>query len=128
MRQTITVIVLKDVAQATRNALWALFSFEAERVAQGAQDYVWRQTDHLPILQELYHRYQQLGIAMAYTFENFRQDLARELVVELPPEERLRGLPPEERLRGLPPEERLRGLSEAELQQLQQWLQGKLRH
>ena len=128
LRQSITVIVLKDVAQATRNALWALFSFKADRVAQGAQDYVWRQADHLPILQELYHRYQQLGMAMAYTFENFRQDLARELVVELPPEERLRGLPPEERLRGLPPEERLRGLSEAELQQLQQWLQGKLRH
>ena len=47
---------------------------------------------------------------MAYTVENFRQDLAQELVVELPPEERLRGF------------------SEAELQQLQQWLQGKLRH
>jgi hypothetical protein len=48
---------------------------------------------------------------MPYTFEDFRYDLALELVQELPPEERLRGLPVEERLRGLPVEERLRGLS-----------------
>ena len=137
LRQPITVIVLKEIAPATRNALWALFSFEAGRVAQGAQDYVWRQPDHLPILQELYHCYQQVGVAMSYTFENFRQDLARELVLELPVEERLRGLPPEEllrrvppeeRLRGLPPEERLRGLSEAELEYLRQFfLQGQLK-
>ena len=93
LHQPITVIVLKEVATATRNALWALFSFDAERVAQGAQDYVWRQSDHAPILQELYHRYQHVGIAMAYTFEDFQKDLARRLVLELPPEERLRGLP-----------------------------------
>ena len=145
LHQPITVIVLKEVATATRNALWALFSFEAERVAQGAQDYVWRQADHAPILQELYHRYQHVGIAMAYTFEDFQKDLARRLVLELPPEERLRacpeerlrglppeerlrGLPPEERLRGLPPEERLRGLSEEELHRLKQLLDGKLKH
>ena len=36
MSQPITVIVLKEVARVTRNALWALFSFEAERVAQAA--------------------------------------------------------------------------------------------
>jgi hypothetical protein len=33
--------------------LWALFSFEAARVTQGARDYVWRQTDHLSLLREL---------------------------------------------------------------------------
>ena len=146
LQQPITVIVLKEIAPATRNALWALFSFEAKRVAQGAQDYIWRQPDHLPILQELYHCYQQVGIAMSYTFENFRQDLARELVLELPvedrlrglppeellrrvpPEDRLRGLPPEDRLRGLPPEDRLRGLSEAELEYLRQFLEGERKH
>jgi hypothetical protein len=112
LRQPITVIVLKEVAPVTRNALWALFSFEAQRVAQGAQDYVWRQPDHLPIRQELYHCYQQVGVAMSYTFENFRQDLARELVLELPVEERLRGLPAEERLHGL---------SDAELEYLRQF-------
>ena len=137
LHQPITVIVLKDVARATRNALWALFSFDADRVAQGAQDYVWRQPDHASVLPELYYRYQHVGIAMAYTFEDFQRDLARRLVLELPPEERLRGLPPEERLRGLPPEERLRGLppeerlrglSEEDLKRLQQLLENKLKH
>ncbi len=92
LSRPITVIVLKDVATATRNALWALFSFEADRVTQGAWDYVWRQHDHVSILQELYHRYQQEGIAMSYIFEDFQRDLARRLVLELPPEERLRGV------------------------------------
>ena len=82
----------------------------------------------MSILQELYHRYQEVGIAMSYTFENFQRDLARRLVMELSPEERLRGLPPEERLRGLPPEERLRGLSEEELQRLRQLLDSQLKH
>jgi hypothetical protein len=72
----------------TRNAIWALFSFEADRVARGARDYVWRQADHLSLLRELHHRYQHEGIAMAYTFEDFQKDLARRLVLELPPEER----------------------------------------
>ncbi|WP_295453846.1 hypothetical protein [uncultured Thiodictyon sp.] len=68
----------------------------------------------MPVLNEIYHRYRELGIAMPYTFEDFRHDLALELVQELPPEERLRGLAPAERLRGLPVEERLRGLPSQE--------------
>ena len=96
-----------------------MFSFEAARVAQGARDYVWRQADHVSLLRKLYHRYQHEGIAMAYTFEDFERDLARRLVSELPPEERLRGLPPEERLRGL---------SEEELRRLRQLLDTQLKH
>jgi hypothetical protein len=88
-------------------------------VARGARDYVWRQADHLSLLRELHHRYQHEGIAMAYTFEDFERDLARRLVSELPPEERLRGLTPEERLRGL---------SEEELQRLRQFLDTQLQH
>jgi hypothetical protein len=58
-------------------------------------------------------------IAMAYTFEDFERDLARRLVLELPPEERLRGLSEEERLRGL---------SEEELRRLRQLLDTQLKH
>ncbi len=126
--QPMTIIVLKEVEIAARNALWELFSFEADKVAQGARDYQWRQADHVPILQELYYRYRQWGIAMPYTFEDFRRDLAKELLKELPPEERLRGLPPEERLRGLPPEERLCGLSEEELVRMQSLLESTRKH
>ncbi len=38
LHQPITVIDLREVATATRNAIWALFSFEADRVARGARD------------------------------------------------------------------------------------------
>ena len=106
----VTVIVPRAVERAPRNALWELFSAEAERVAEGARDFHWQAADHLPILNELYHRYHEAGLCMSYTIEDFRRDVALEMLPELPPEERLRGLPPEERLRGLPPEERLRGL------------------
>ena len=44
---------LRAVRGATRNALWALFGFEAARMAQGARDYVWRQADHVSLLREL---------------------------------------------------------------------------
>jgi hypothetical protein len=141
----ITLIVLREVETCPRNALWSLFSFEAARVALGAESYRWRQDDHLPILETIYQRYRETGIPMSYTFEDFRHDYERELLKRLPPEERLRGLPPEEltrrltpeerlrglppeelarrlppeeRLRGLPPEDRLRGLSDAELDRL----------
>ena len=108
--QSVTLIVLREVEICPRNALWALFSFEAARVALGAESYRWRQDDHLPILETIYQRYRETGIPMSYTFQDFRHDVALEMLDRLPPEERLRGLPPEERLRGLPPEERLRGL------------------
>jgi hypothetical protein len=135
--QSVTLIVLREVETCPRNALWALFSFEAARVARGAESYRWRQDDHLPILETIYQRYRETGIPMSYTFQDFRHDVAlemldrltpeerlrglppEELARRLPPEERLRGVPPEERLRGVPPEERLRGLSDAELDRLE---------
>jgi hypothetical protein len=124
LQRTITVIVPREVEPVPRNALWELFSFEAERVVQGARDYRWRQDEHASVLNEIYHRYREQGVTMSYTFEDFRHDLARELLQELPPEERLKGLPPEQRLKGLPPEElrkrlppeeRLKGLPPEEI-------------
>ncbi len=113
--RNITLIVLREVESCPRNALWALFSFEAARVALGAENYRWRQDDHLPILETIYQRYCQTGIPMSYTFEDFLHDYALEMLERLTPEERLRGLPPEELLRGLSPEELLRELSPEEL-------------
>lgn len=118
--RAVTLIVLPEVASAPRNALWDLFSFQAKRVQHGATTYRWRQPDHVPLINEIYQRYRELGIAMSYTFDDFHRDRAVELLKRMPPEERLRGLateeilrvlPTEERLRGLPTEERLRGLS-----------------
>jgi hypothetical protein len=118
----LTLIVLRDVEPAPRNALWELFSFQAEKIIQGAKDYHWRHRDHIPILDQIYHRYRELGIDMPYTFDDFRHDLALELLKELPPEERLRGLPPEELARRLSPEDRLLGLNAEELARLRELL------
>ncbi len=60
---------------------------------------------------------------MAYTFEDFRRDLARETLPELTPEERVRGLLPEELVRSLRPEDRLLGLSDEELVRLKDLLE-----
>ena len=106
--RAVTLIVLREVEPTPRNALWDLFSFQAEKVQQGAKAYRWRQPDHVPVLNEIYHRYRELGIAMPYTFDDFRRDLALELLQELPTEERLRGMSPEEILRGLDDAERAR--------------------
>lgn len=122
LNREITLILPREVEPEPRNALWELFSFEAARVILGAQNYHWRQPDRVSILNEIYHHYQSTGIAMPYTFEDFRRDVAREVLPELSPEERLRGLPPEERLRGLAPEERLRDLDEVGLARLRELL------
>jgi hypothetical protein len=115
LQRAITVIVPREVEPVPRNALWELFSFETERVVQGARNYRWRQEEHASVLNEIYHRYRELGVTMSYTFEDFRHDLARELLQELPPEERLKGLPPEEILKGLGDEDiaRLKALLES---------------
>lgn len=104
----VTLIVPRQVERAPRNALWELFSAETERVRDGARHYRWRTNDHLPILSTLYASYQQAGLSMSYTIDDFRRDLALEMLPQLTAEERLRGLPPEERLRGLSDEERAR--------------------
>jgi len=124
LSQSITIIVLKRVAAEPRNALWELFSFEAERIREGMQAYQWRDEQHIQILHELYHKYHEKGFSMGYTFEDFRRDVALEVLPTLPPEEllqkfspedRLKGLSPEELLKRLSPEERLKGLASEEL-------------
>ena len=123
LTRQITVIVLKEVANSSRNALWELFSFQPEKVTRGVKDYRWRDQDHQPILEEIYDRYQQIGIAMSYSFDEFRYDLAKRLVHEYPLDDLLEDFSPEERLRGLPPEERLQGLTEEEIEELKQILE-----
>lgn len=65
-------------------------------------------TNHTPpsadvstIINRLIASYRQEGLVMPYTMNDFRKEVALEVMEELSPEERLRGLPPEERLRGL---------------------------
>jgi len=115
----VSVLVLSEMPERERNAIWLLFSGVPAKVASGATHYHGHTEGTSGILNRLFERYQVEGITMPYTMEDFRRDVTREILEEtpheellrlLPPEERLRDIPPEERLRGLTPEERLRGL------------------
>jgi hypothetical protein len=106
----IRIIVTSQVPQTPRNAIWQLFSGRPDNVRYGSEAFQWHRADHATLLQQLYTSYAEEGITMAYTWDDFFRDVAREHVQELPPEERLAGLGPEERLAGIGPEERLAGL------------------
>lgn len=145
LNRDITLIVPKEVEPHPRNALWELFSFEVERVAQGAKDYHWRQSDYVPILEGLYQYYPELGDVMAYTIQDFHRDLARErlkkmsareILSEFSPEEILNELSPDDLRRGIAPEklvdtllseESLQGLSKEKLARLRAYLDETLK-
>jgi len=117
--QRIRIIVLSQVPQAERNAIWQLFSAEAEKVQYGADHYLWRQENYNKLIYQLYRYYHVEGVAMPYTWEDFEREFDQELLERVPAEERIKGLPPEVRLKGLPPEVRLKGLpAEARLKGL----------
>jgi hypothetical protein len=85
------------------------------------------------VAQQIYQfRLQGPEFAMQHLGSEQMEQMLRDFLATLPPEERLEGLPPkerlkglspEERLEGLSPEERLRGLSPEELERLRQILQ-----
>jgi len=106
----IRIIVLSQVPKVERNAIWQLFSAEAEKVQYGADHYQWRRQNYSKLINKLYQYYHIEGIAMPYTWEDFEREYDQELLERLTPEERLKGLPAEERLKGLPVEARLKGL------------------
>ncbi len=120
----VRVVVLGEVPEVPRNALWSLYSWRPERVVRGRRAYRWKCPDTSTVVAQLYASYRAEGLEMPYTLEDYKKDLLDEVVKVLPakevlgkfrPEERLQGLRPEERLRGLRPEERLQGLRPEEV-------------
>lgn len=111
----VRILVLSEMPDEERNALWNLFSAVPERVASGASHYHGRSGQTRSIIDELREQYGLEGITVPYTMDDFVRDYTREHLNLLPPEERIRGMSPEEILRVLPPEERLRGLSPEEV-------------
>jgi len=106
----IRIIVLSQVPEIPRNAIWQMFSGIAEKVQFGVANYHWQRPDHSTVINDLFNNYQVEGITMPYTFEDYYKDFTRRHLDWLTTEERLKGLPAEERLKGLPAEERLKGL------------------
>ncbi len=91
-------------------------------------------TELVVYLAQQIHQFRLLGkeFAMQHLGSEEMEQVLRDFLATLPPEERLEGLPPterlkglsaEERLEGLSPEERLRGLAPEELERLRQLLQ-----
>jgi hypothetical protein len=120
---TVRVVVAGELPCAAHNAPLHLFSAAPQLVAFGSGVYRRRSPQTSRLLEQLFERFQEEGVAMSYTMEDFNRQYIKErfarltpeereeVLRSLPPEERLAGLPPEERLAGLPPEERLAGLS-----------------
>lgn len=102
---SIRILVTSQMPSTPKNAIWQLFSGRPDLVRSGAEAFQWHRRDHAGLLQQLYSTYVEEGITMAYTWDDFFHDVAREHVQELSPEERLAGLGPEEVLKYLTSED-----------------------
>jgi len=110
----VRLVVLRDLPREEHNAPLHLFSAVQAQVKYGQENFSRRCPETSSLLRQLLARYQQEGIPMPYTMEDYRRDLRKEVLEGLSPVERLEGLSPVERLEGLSPEERLEGLSTQE--------------
>ncbi len=106
----IRVIVLSQLPDVDRNALWKLFSGITAQVQHAIANYRWRRNDTSGIINELYKYYQVEGINMPYTWDDYYRDVTREHLDWLPKEELLAKLSVEDRLKGLSVEDFLKRL------------------
>jgi hypothetical protein len=111
----IRVVVAGQLPQSEHNAPLHLFSASVDQLRYGKEHYRQRSPDTSSLLSALFAGYQQEGIAVPYTMDDFRRDYTKAHLKDLTPEERLAGLAAEERLAGLAPKERLKGLTPEEL-------------
>ena len=145
MTQRIRIIVVHQLPQAEQNALLCLFSTRLEQVRYGKEHYQPRTTELTTLFYDLFKTYSE-DPAMSKELQDYARERIKELLKDLPPEERLEGVPveelrkrlsaverleglsAEERLEGLSPKERLEGLTPEELraalEELQRRLQG----
>jgi hypothetical protein len=95
----IRVIVAGQLPLSEPNALLHLFSASAERLGYGREHYCQHSHETSTLILQLLKGYEEEGIAMPYTLEDFRRDFVRSCLKDLTTEERL------EALKSLPPEE-----------------------
>ncbi len=90
--QTIRLIVLSQISQGEKNAIWHMFSAIPERVRYGMLHYQWHIPDLSTVIHELFQHYQLEGVLMSYTVNDYYRDFTRSHLDWLTPEERVRGL------------------------------------
>src|SRR5258708_4099472 len=78
-----------------------LFSAATEQVQYGAEHCQLQSPETSTIVRDLFAEYKVEGLTMPYTMDDYRREVARKIMHELTPEERMAGLPPEERMAGL---------------------------
>ncbi|MFO0844022.1 MAG: hypothetical protein U0797_16750 [Gemmataceae bacterium] len=104
------LVVVHELPQLPRNAMLHLFSFKEELCRYGGANYHPRSKETSSFLHQLIRRYQQEGIEMPFTVEEFNRQLVEEIIRELPEEKRLqlvRELPADKLLEGVSVEKRL---------------------
>jgi len=121
----IQVIVLSQIPQIEKNALWQLFSNNPDGFEFGREHYQWRYPPAIALLNPLIKMYGKQGVNMPYTLEEAVKECVRDTLESLPPAERLRGLPlsevvqyfsPADMVKPLSIEERLSGLSQEDIE------------
>jgi hypothetical protein len=101
----IRVVVARQLPQSKQNAWLFYFTDLPELLAFARAHYRQHSPNTSSLIDHLLKQYQEEGIAMPYTMEDFQRDYAREHLKDLTPEERLEGLTPDQRLEGLTPEQ-----------------------
>ena len=84
----IRVLVLSEMSRAPNNALWHLFSARAEQISYGVQRYRWRRPDLSTVVNALYEGYEEEGVGVSYTVEDFVREYRDHFWSRLSDEER----------------------------------------
>jgi len=110
----IRIILLSQIAQRPKNALWHLFGANESGFEFGDKHYEWHNLKTKQILNDLYDIYLKEGVVMPYTLEDYYREHVDPYIESLPLAVRLKGISPSERLKGISPSERLKGISSSE--------------
>lgn len=106
----VRVVVVHELPEAENNALLHLFSARQDLLRYGIGHYRQRSADTNTLLGQLFATYRLEAALMPDALREFVEQARKELLKDMPPEERLAGLSPEERLKGLSPDELLAAL------------------
>lgn len=105
-RRRIRLIVTGRVAKEKRNALWLMFSAVQEKVQYGVSNYEGRLDEMSSTISQMLEKYRAGGIKMPYTVEDYREEVKRNVLKSMTPDEILSEL-----LKKASPEELLKGIS-----------------
>ncbi len=106
---------LSEIQRKKRNAIWHLFSGNAEDVKFAAGRYRKHTSEMSTIIDQLFENYRLEGLNMPYTMEDFKKDFVKNHLDVLSPDEVLKRYSPDDRLKGLSSDEVLKRYSPDEV-------------